>query len=146
MRPGKDGEIILEGSRDRRYLEIAAEVIGNTGLRDHVQARTGVAYTSFYNRASGVVTDNDIAATRRYAHHPLPHLTDNVVTGRGIADQMARFDMQTADVPLDPGFTSEALRGLEAVAGLDRIGAMRHMIRRPVAQAMLDGYNAAQPQ
>ena len=141
MKPGKNGEVILEGDRDRRYVRAAARVTGNEGLARELDVAVGTVFRRLCNKELSMVSTHRPAPPISLSRHELSDvISDQEMQVRGGRERAAER-LQTAEVPLDPAATPDVMSGLQAVASMGRLSAAARFVSRSVAQGMLENFS-----
>jgi hypothetical protein len=129
MKPGQNGEVVLEGENDRRYVRLGARLNGNIFFLDLLGLREGRVLEGIHGAATAAVMNEE--AIWDYPDEQERWEEIRVRTDREFAE---------AEIPLNEDDTYFVMESLKAVTGLPRRQAMLHRIKRPIAQEMIDNY------
>ncbi len=138
MKPRGSG-LILEGSRDRRYAEKGALLVGHEETAEHIRSKTNATYNRLFHEARSLVTEMDVENARMWklASKQYWLMNDADLLADEVAQRHARDDLYIAEIAIGAEHTPVVIEGLEAIVDLPLAEAMLHFVRRPVAAAML---------
>jgi hypothetical protein len=142
MKPGKHGEVVLQGSKERLYARVGARLTGNSVLDRIIVAESAEVYAKVY---SGEHVWEDMRSFKKAAKEvpttPRPY---DAPASRVTSPNTGRV-LKYAEVAIDRDYSEEMLECITAIAGLSIMEAIHNRVRPSVAQKMLDDFALAEP-
>lgn len=139
MRPGRNNELILQGAKDRFYMNAAAQLTGDENLQEYIALQEEETFLELKEEAC-----EDI---REYGHLPDRQIGAIIWSREGArnkeAHRMAKGAFLSAEMPLHPDFTETGLYALKQLSEVSIPQAIGMLVRPSVAKAMLEEYKRA---